>query len=118
MVYGTSFGGRKVLFTKEESKAMRQFGEPKMEVLGFKPVAEALSGLSVKHSQFLYPDDAIMGGSKTAFVALHRKMIEMDRAMLVRLVTSSGAPRICAVVAKPEVRNMDGGGVDMVSKGR
>jgi ATP-dependent DNA helicase 2 subunit 1 len=50
-----------------------------------------------------------MGGSKTAFVALHQKMIEMSRAMMVRLTSTSGAPRICAVVAKPEVRNTDSG---------
>jgi ATP-dependent DNA helicase 2 subunit 1 len=53
------YGGERVLFSKDEIATMRNFGPPGLTLLGFKPKSALKVHHTIKHSTFIYPDEAV-----------------------------------------------------------
>ncbi|KAK5046229.1 hypothetical protein LTR84_008372 [Exophiala bonariae] len=72
------FGGEQITFSDEETKELRNFGDPVIRVLGFKPLAKLPFWANIKNSTFLYPSEEDYVGSTRTYSALHRKL-EKDK---------------------------------------
>lgn len=71
---GYTFGGEKITFSEEEQKKLRDFGEPIIRIIGFKPMSKLPFWANVKNSTFLYPSEEDYVGSTRVYSALHRKL--------------------------------------------
>ncbi|KAF8476857.1 SPOC like C-terminal domain-containing protein [Kalaharituber pfeilii] len=105
------FGGETVLFTPEEIKEIRNFGNPVLRVLGFKPAGVLRFMDNVRPAQFIYPSESEYVGSTRVFAALHRKLLEADKIAIAWFIARRNAsPVLVAMVPsekKVEVKNPD-----------
>ncbi len=69
-----TFGGEKVVFSIDDIKKLRDWGEPVIRVLGFKPMSKLPMWSNLKNSTFLYPSEEDVVGSTRVYSALHRKL--------------------------------------------
>jgi ATP-dependent DNA helicase 2 subunit 1 len=69
-----TFGGEKVTFSEEEQKTLRNFGDPVIRIIGFKPMSKLPFWANIKNSTFLYPSEEDYIGSTRVYSALHRKL--------------------------------------------
>ena len=76
---GYKFGGEVVFFTPEELKEIRNFGQPVIRILGFKPASSLRFMDNIKPATFIYPNESEFIGSTRVFAALYRKLIEADK---------------------------------------
>ncbi|KAI5849437.1 SPOC like C-terminal domain-containing protein [Morchella snyderi] len=98
------FGGEQVVFTQEEMKAMRYFGEPVIRILGFKPSSSLQFEHNVKPAKFIYPDESTHIGSTRTFAAMHKKLAETDKMGVVWCIARRGGPpQVCALYPSIEV---------------
>jgi ATP-dependent DNA helicase 2 subunit 1 len=103
------FGGDLVIFTKEEISAIRNFGEPVLRIIGFKPMDMVPLWANVKHSTFIYPSEDDYVGSTRVFAALQQKMLKDKKAGIAWFIArKNAAPVIAAVFPGPERRNEEG----------
>ncbi len=102
--YCTSYGGKRLLFEPEEIKQIKSFGPKGMRLMGFKPRSRLKLYQNYRNSAFLYPTDAIISGSHTAFSALHRKMVQLGRIAICRFISADDhMPVFVALVPQEEV---------------
>lgn len=98
------FGGEQVVFTPEEMKVMRNFGEPSIRILGFKASSALQFDNNVKPTNFIYPDETTFIGSTRTFAALHKKLVDSDRISICWCITRrSASPQVCAMLPSIEV---------------
>lgn len=98
------FGGEQVVFTPEEMKSMRSFGEPIIKILGFKPNSSLLFDHNIKPANFIYPDETIYIGSTRTFAALHGKLVQSNKVGICWCITRRNAsPQVCAILPSIEV---------------
>lgn len=76
------FGGESVYFTPEEITQLKNFGDPIIRIIGFKPLAMLPIWASIKQAYFLYPSEVDYVGSTRVFSALYQKMLK-DQLMAV-----------------------------------
>ncbi|TGZ83886.1 Ku DNA-binding complex, Ku70 subunit [Ascodesmis nigricans] len=88
------FGGEHIIFTDEEMKEMRRFGEPVIRILGFKPASSLPFDHNVKPASFIYPDEQDFVGSTRTFTALHNKLYNDDKIAIAWAVTRKNAPPV------------------------
>lgn len=69
-----TFGGEKISFTDEELKSLRNFGDPIIRIIGFKPMSKLPFWANIKNSTFIYPSEEDYIGSTRVYSALHRKI--------------------------------------------
>lgn len=69
-----SFGGEKITFTEEEAKKLRDFGEPVIRIIGFKPLRKLPLWANIKNSTFLYPSEEDYTGSTRVYSAFYQKL--------------------------------------------
>lgn len=69
-----TFGGEKITFSDEEAKELRNFGDPVIRIIGFKPMTRLPFWANIKNSTFLYPSEEDYIGSTRVYSALHRKL--------------------------------------------
>lgn len=97
------FGGEQVIFTPDEMKAMRSFGEPIIKVLGFKHISSLLFDQNVKPANFIYPDETTYIGSTRTFAALHKKLVDSDKIGICWCIARRNAsPQVCAMLPSTE----------------
>jgi ATP-dependent DNA helicase 2 subunit 1 len=97
------FGGDHILFTPDETKEIRNFGEPILRILGFKPVSKLRFWYNMRPSYFIYPSDATVTGSTRTFASLHKKMMKDELMALAWLIPRRNqSPVFCAVVPQEE----------------
>ena len=97
------FGGEQVSFTPEEITSLRDFGEPIIRIIGFKPLAMLPVWASTKHSTFIYPSEEDYIGSTRVFSALHRKLLEDEKMGVAWFIARrNAAPVIAAVIPGAE----------------
>ena len=53
------YGGKQICFEQEEVKEMKQFGDPGLKLMGFKPRSAIKKYFHVKPASFLYPDEGV-----------------------------------------------------------
>jgi ATP-dependent DNA helicase 2 subunit 1 len=97
------FGGEQVVFTQEEMKQMRNFGEPGIRIIGFKSSLKIKFDQNVRSAIFIYPDEKDYVGSIRTFTALHKKLVESKRVGLCWCIQRrNSAPVLCAMVPSTE----------------
>ncbi|OXV09439.1 hypothetical protein Egran_02798 [Elaphomyces granulatus] len=102
------FGGEQVSFTPEEQKALRNFGEPVIRIIGFKPISALPFWASIKPPTFIYPSEETYVGSTRVFSALHRKLLTDKKMALVWFIArKNAAPVVAAMLPGAEKLDED-----------
>ncbi|KAE8396299.1 ATP-dependent DNA helicase II subunit 1 [Aspergillus alliaceus] len=97
------FGGDQVTFTPEEIKALRNFGDPVIRIIGFKPLSSLPFWANVKHPFFIYPSEEDFVGSTRVFSALQQTLLRDKKAALVWVIARKNAgPVLGAMIAGEE----------------
>ncbi|KAL4870387.1 hypothetical protein BDV12DRAFT_166268 [Aspergillus spectabilis] len=97
------FGGDQVSFTPEEQKGLRDFGEPVIRIIGFKPLSALPFWANVKHPLFIYPSEEDYVGSTRVFSALYQKLLKDQKVALVWFIARKAAgPVLGAMIAGEE----------------
>jgi ATP-dependent DNA helicase 2 subunit 1 len=103
-----TFGGEKITFSDEEAKELRNFGDPVIRIIGFKPVAKLPFWANIKNSTFLYPSEEDYVGSTRVYSALHRKLKKDKLFGLTWFVPRKNAtPVMAALLPTLSVVGMD-----------
>lgn len=98
-----TYGGKQILFEKDEVAEIKRFGESGLKLMGFKPRSRLKKYYHVKPAQFLYPDESTVIGSTTLFTALLKKCLERDVFPLCRYIPGKNmAPRFVALLPQAE----------------
>ena len=93
------FGGEQVVFTPEEIKELRNFGEPVIRLIGFKPQSMLPMWANIKQSTFLYPSEEHFVGSTRVFSALHQKLVKSNLMALTWFIARrNAAPVVAALI--------------------
>jgi ATP-dependent DNA helicase 2 subunit 1 len=110
------FGGDQVSFTPEEQKELRNFGDPVIRIIGFKPLSALPFWANVKHPLFIYPSEEDYVGSTRVFSALYQKLLKDQKAALVWYIARKNAgPVLAAMMAGEE--KVDENGVQKIPPG-
>ena len=97
------FGGEQVYFGPEQQQALRNFGDPVIRIIGFKPLSALPFWANVKHPTFIYPSEEDYIGSTRVFSALHQKLLRDKKVALVWFIPrKNAAPVLGAMVAGEE----------------
>lgn len=97
------YGGEKVVFDADEVKSIKNFGEPGLLLMGFKPRDRLKWSYNVKNSSFCFPDESVVKGSNCAFAALLDRCLQMDKVAICRLIARANAePRFVALLPQME----------------
>ena len=92
------FGGEEILFTPEEMKEIRNFGDPVIRIIGFRPVESLPFWANIKHSTFLYPSEEDYVGSTRVFSALHSKLLKSKLMALTWFIPRRNAAPVVAAL--------------------
>lgn len=97
------FGGEQVAFTPEEVSSLRNFGDPIIRIIGFKPMSMLPIWASVKQSTFIYPSEEEYVGSTRVFSALQQKLLKDEKMAVAWFIArKNAAPVIAAIIPGPE----------------
>jgi ATP-dependent DNA helicase 2 subunit 1 len=97
------FGGEQVSFTIEEQQALRNFGDPVIRIVGFKPISSLPIWASTKHPTFIYPSEGDYVGSTRVFSALQQKLLQDQKIGIVWFIPRrNAAPVLAAMLPGPE----------------
>ncbi|KAJ3396105.1 X-ray repair cross-complementing protein 6 [Lobulomyces angularis] len=96
--YFYEYGGERVVFTKEELVGLKNFGDPSLVLLGFKPFSALKMQQNIKHPSFIYPNELDVAGSSSFFAHLLDRMLYLERVAICRLIPrKNSAPRLVAL---------------------
>lgn len=105
------FGGQQISFSLDEIAAIRNFGEPIIRIIGFKPLSPETLPIwaNINRSTLIYPSEEEFVGSSRVFSALQQKLLK-DRKMAVAwfIARKNAAPQISAVVPGGEELDDEG----------
>jgi ATP-dependent DNA helicase 2 subunit 1 len=97
------FGGDFVVFSQDELKEIRSFGDPILRILGFKTADKLKFWENMRPSYFIYPSDASVTGSTRTFASLHKKMVKDNLMALAWLIPRRNqAPMFAAILPQEE----------------
>lgn len=103
------FGGETISFTPEELSKIKNFGDPILRIVGFKPLAMIPTWANTKGSTFLYPSEEEYIGSTRIFSALYQKLLKDERVALAWYIARRNAvPAIVALLPGREQRSDNG----------
>ncbi|KAK5174603.1 ATP-dependent DNA helicase II subunit 1 [Saxophila tyrrhenica] len=103
------FGGETVSFTMEEMAKIRNFGDPIIRIIGFKPMDMLPIWANIKHNTFIYPSEEEYVGSTRVFSALQQKLLKDKLFGLAWFIPRKNAvPTLAAVYPGTEKRNEEG----------
>lgn len=103
------FGGETISFNTEELTKIKNFGDPVLRIIGFKPISMLPSWANFKPSTFIYPTEEEYVGSTRVFSALHQKLLASNKMGLAWFIPRKNAtPTLAAVLPGSESRNADG----------
>ncbi|KAK2781999.1 ATP-dependent DNA helicase II subunit 1 [Emmonsiellopsis sp. PD_33] len=103
------FGGEQISFTQEEQASLRDFGEPIIRIIGFKPRSSLPIWASTKHPTFIYPSEEGFVGSTRVFSALYQTLMDKDKMALVWFVPRRNAAPVMAAMIPGKARVDDDG---------
>ncbi|KAL1967711.1 hypothetical protein VTN77DRAFT_2968 [Rasamsonia byssochlamydoides] len=110
------FGGEQISFTPEEQQALRNFGDPVIRIIGFKPISALPFWASIKHPTFIYPSEEDYVGSTRVFSALYQKLLKDQRMALVWFIARRNASPVLAAML-PGAEKLDENGVQKIPPG-
>ena len=100
------FGGEQIAFTKEEIATLRNFGDPGIRIIGFKPISMLPIWANLKPATFIYPSEDDYVGSTRVFSALQQKLLRDQKMGLAWFVArKNSAPQIAAILPGAEKIN-------------
>ncbi|KAK9447392.1 SPOC like C-terminal domain-containing protein [Limtongia smithiae] len=110
---GYQFGGEILPFTAEERNALRDFGKPGIQILGFKPLRMLDPRMTCRAAVFIYPSEEEYVGSVRTFAALHKVLLS-DKKFAVSWIkgTANSSPALYNLVAAEEIIEKREGGRD------
>jgi ATP-dependent DNA helicase 2 subunit 1 len=110
------FGGEHIPFSQDELKQIRNFGEPILRILGFKPVEKLPLWQNMRPSYFIYPSEATVTGSTRTFASLHKKLVKDDLMGVGWLIPRRNqAPVFTAII--PQLEELDDSGAQTTPPG-
>ncbi|KAI9779938.1 MAG: ATP-dependent DNA helicase II subunit 1 [Geoglossum umbratile] len=92
------FGGEQVAFTPMEVKELRNFGDPVIRIIGFKPLSMLPIWASLKQSTFIYPSEEDIVGSTRVFSALYQKLLKDQKMGIVWFIARKNAAAVIAAM--------------------
>ncbi|KAI8384252.1 SPOC like C-terminal domain-containing protein [Radiomyces spectabilis] len=102
--YYYAYGGENIVFTKEDLQKVRNFGDPGLVLIGFKPRASLLPYYNITHPYFIYPNETDYEGSTRTFSALLRTMVKLDQIGICSFFRRTNSlPKLVALYPQPEV---------------
>jgi ATP-dependent DNA helicase 2 subunit 1 len=110
------FGGEPVAFTQEEQNTLRNFGDPVIRIIGFKPLAAIPPWASIKRPTFIYPSEEDYVGSTRTFSALHQVLLRDEKMALVWFVPRKNAAPVMAAMV-PGEEKLDENGIQSLPPG-
>lgn len=97
------YGGKKIKFSIEESRAINKVYPAGLQLLGFKPASSVQAFHFIKPASFIYPDDKNILGSSSLFAALLARCKAKTVVPFVRVVArTNSAPSWAALVPQEE----------------
>eukprot|EP00930_Biecheleria_cincta_P039856 TRINITY_DN27356_c0_g1_i1.p1 TRINITY_DN27356_c0_g1~~TRINITY_DN27356_c0_g1_i1.p1 ORF type:complete len:658 (+),score=118.20 TRINITY_DN27356_c0_g1_i1:97-1974(+) len=100
--------GQRIYVTRKEMNETKQFCEPGMRLIGFKPQSCLKPHHRIFHSYFVYPNDRGVTGSATFVSALLAGMIERKLLALASYVARRNAePALVALIPQAEEEDSD-----------
>lgn len=100
------FGGEQIPFTPEEISSLRNFGEPVIRIIGFKPMSMLPIWANLRPATFIYPSEEDYVGSTRVFAALHQKLLSSEKIGIVWYIArTNAAPVIAAMYPGAEQRD-------------
>ncbi|CAF3166586.1 unnamed protein product [Rotaria socialis] len=104
--YGLDVSNRRILFDTDEIKAIKKFGDPGFELLGFKSLSCLQPHHYVKPGHFIYPDEKYVEGSSCLFNGLLKKCLEKQMFILCQFSARRNTPpRLVALIPQAEELN-------------
>ena len=102
------YGGKKVLFSKDDMKNIKNLDNFGMKLMGFKDKSSIKPYYNLRTSYFLYPDDGLTEGASQIFDALIKQLIAKDKVAIVKFVSREGTNvRFCALYPQKEMFDED-----------
>ncbi|KAJ3243108.1 X-ray repair cross-complementing protein 6 [Chytriomyces hyalinus] len=99
------FGGQKAVFTADELAKIKNYGEPALRLIGFKPKGTILRKpyYNLKHSTFVVPDEESYSGSSSIFIQLLARCHEREKVVICSYMPRRGvSPRLVALLPQME----------------
>ncbi|KAI5276554.1 ATP-dependent DNA helicase-like protein II subunit 1 [Aureobasidium subglaciale] len=110
------FGGETVSFTPDEISDVRNFGDPVLRIIGFKPLSMLPIWANHRPSTFIYPSEEDIIGSTRVFSALQQKLLKDQKMGLAWYIPRRNAtPTLAAVI--PGAERLDEDGVQVMPPG-
>ncbi|KAI9090439.1 SPOC like C-terminal domain-containing protein [Phlyctochytrium arcticum] len=104
-----TYGGEKIVFSKEEVQEIKYFRDPGLVLLGFKDQSLIKPHYNLKHGAFIYPDESEFTGSSSVFIHfLHRLDLRKKVALCRFIPRKNAAPRLVALF--PQKSGIDSNG--------
>lgn len=104
--YSLNYGGKKIIFDKEEIAGIKSFGTAGLTLMGFKQRSKLKTYQHVKPAQFIYPDEKTIAGSTCLFTALLNRCLHHDVVVICKYIQSkSSPPCFVALVPQKEILN-------------
>ena len=103
------FGGETISFSEEEITKIKNFGDPILRIIGFKPMSMLPIWANYKHNTFIYPSEEDYIGSTRVFSALHQTLSSSKKfALTWFLPRRNASPTLAALYAGLEKRSPEG----------
>ena len=110
------FGGEQITFTPEEVSSLRNFGDPGIRIIGFKPQSMLPFWANYRPSTFIYPSEDDYVGSTRVFAALHHKLLDDDKMALAWFIARKNASPVIAAIF-PGAEKLDDNGNQVMPPG-
>ncbi|PNS17460.1 ATP-dependent DNA helicase II subunit 1 [Sphaceloma murrayae] len=103
------FGGETITFTEDEIKTIRNFGDPVLRIIGFKPTKLLPSWANYRPSTFIYPSEEEFVGSSRVFAALQQKLLKSNKMGVAWFIPRRNAvPTLAAILPGEEELDEEG----------
>lgn len=110
------FGGETISFTTEEMAKIKNFGDPVLRIIGFKPLSMLPSWASTRPSTFIYPSEEEVIGSPRVFSALQQKLLKDQKMGVAWYIPRKNATPVLAAII-PGREKLDEEGAQVVPPG-
>ncbi|CAD7677087.1 unnamed protein product [Nyctereutes procyonoides] len=87
-----NYGNRQIVLEKEETEELKRFDEPGLILIGFKPLIMLKKHHYLRPSLFVYPEESLVNGSSTLFIALLTKCLEKEVVAVCRYTPRRNIP--------------------------
>ncbi|XP_058424244.1 X-ray repair cross-complementing protein 6 isoform X2 [Diceros bicornis minor] len=87
-----TYGSRQIVLEKEETEELGRFDERGLILIGFKPLIMLKKHHYLRPSLFVYPEESLINGSSTLFVALLTKCLEKEVMAVCRYTPRQNIP--------------------------